>query len=150
MLTLLNPGPKSLEKDMDVFLRPLVDELKQLWHSGVRTRDAVTKKFFTMKAALLWTINDFPARSSLSDWRGQGYKACPTCNDDTAYVGHRRFLDAEHPWRINLDFNGQPEPRASPKQFSVDDIRDQLDRLLPRLPGKHPDFGGVEKKREDF
>nr|GFB85089.1 hypothetical protein [Tanacetum cinerariifolium] len=31
-----------------------------------------------MRALVLWTINDFPARSSLSGWSGQGYKACPT------------------------------------------------------------------------
>nr|GFC09874.1 hypothetical protein [Tanacetum cinerariifolium] len=60
---------------------------------------------FNMRAMVLWTINDFPARSSLSGWSGQGYKACPTCNKDTpsvrvliktAYVGHRRFLKKPH------------------------------------------------------
>lgn len=99
MLSLVIPGPKSPGKDMDVFLRPLVEELKQLWHTGVRTKDVLTNQFFNMKAVLLWTINDFPARSSLSGWSGQGYKACPTCNEDTpscrvtnkiAYVGQDR------------------------------------------------------------
>jgi len=106
MLTLLIPGPKSPGKDMDVFLRPLVDEFNDLWTKGVRTKDAATNTYFTMKVALLWTINDFPARSSLSGWSGQGYKACLTCNEDTpsmrvinkvVYVGHRRFLAANHP-----------------------------------------------------
>nr|GFB28964.1 hypothetical protein [Tanacetum cinerariifolium] len=31
MLTLLIPGPKSLSKDIDVYLRPLIDDLKDLW-----------------------------------------------------------------------------------------------------------------------
>ncbi|GJS11578.1 CACTA transposable element [Tanacetum coccineum] len=31
MLTLLIPGPKSLGKDIDVYLRPLIDDLKDLW-----------------------------------------------------------------------------------------------------------------------
>ncbi|XP_022019856.1 uncharacterized protein LOC110919916 [Helianthus annuus] len=159
MLTLLIPGPKSPGKDMDVFLRPLVDELKQLWQTGVRTKDAATNTYFTMKAALLWTINDFPARSSLSGWSGQGYMACPTCNQDTplirvtgkcAYVGHRRFLDANHPWRTSLDFNGRPETRDPPRQFSPADIEAQLGRLINRLPGKHPDFGGGRITRSDF
>nr|GEY22625.1 hypothetical protein [Tanacetum cinerariifolium] len=61
MLTLLIPGLKSPGKDIDVYLRPLIDDLK--------------------------TINDFPARSSLSGWSGQGYKACPTCNED--YLARR-------------------------------------------------------------
>ena len=105
MLTLLIPGPKSPGKDMDVFLRPLVDELKELWINGVETRDGRNNNMFKMHAALLWTVNDFPARSSLSGWSGQGYKACPTCNEDTSsirvigktsYVGHRRFLASNH------------------------------------------------------
>lgn len=40
MLTLLIPGPKGPGRDMDVFLRPLVDELKELW-IGVETVDAL-------------------------------------------------------------------------------------------------------------
>ena len=108
MLTLLIPGPKSPGKDMDVFLRPLVDELKDLWVNRVDTRDSTTNRMFKMRAALLWTVNDFPARSSFSGWSGQGYKACPTCNEDTtsirvigktSYVGHRRFLPSTHRMR---------------------------------------------------
>ena len=30
MLTLLIPGPQSLGKDMDIFLRPLIDEVDEL------------------------------------------------------------------------------------------------------------------------
>ncbi|XP_071729257.1 uncharacterized protein [Rutidosis leptorrhynchoides] len=42
MLTLLIPGPKLPRKDIDVYLRPLVDELKILWSEGVVTHDSVT------------------------------------------------------------------------------------------------------------
>ncbi|GKC97446.1 hypothetical protein Tco_1167721, partial [Tanacetum coccineum] len=41
---------------------------------------------FNMRAMVLWTINDFTARSSLSGWSGQDYRACPTCNKDTPSV----------------------------------------------------------------
>nr|GEY68423.1 hypothetical protein [Tanacetum cinerariifolium] len=83
MLTLLIPGPKSLGKDIDVYLRPLIDDLKVLWAKpGVETIDVATGIKFNMRAMVLWTINDFLARSSLSGWSGQGYKACP------AYVMH--------------------------------------------------------------
>ena len=34
MLTLLIPGPSSPGKNMDVFLQPLVEELKELWETG--------------------------------------------------------------------------------------------------------------------
>ncbi|KAI3723943.1 hypothetical protein L2E82_35705 [Cichorium intybus] len=132
MLSLLIPGLKSPGKDIDVFLRPLVEELKQLCQTRVHTKDAATNTFFTMKAALLWTINDYPARSSLSGWSGHGYKACPTCNEDTpsisvtnkiVCVGHRRFLAANHPLRKNLNFNGKQEIRPPPRQFSNADIK---------------------------
>ncbi|GJU81482.1 reverse transcriptase domain-containing protein [Tanacetum coccineum] len=81
MLTLLIPGPKSPGKDIDVYLRPLIDDLKDLWAKpGVETIDVATGQKFNMRAMVLWTINDFLARSSLPGWSGQGYRACPTCN----------------------------------------------------------------------
>nr|GFA41059.1 hypothetical protein [Tanacetum cinerariifolium] len=87
ILTLLIPGLKSSGKDIDVYLRPLIDDLKDLWaNPGVETIDVATGLKFNMRAMVLWTINDFPDRSSLFGWSGQGYKACPTCNEDTPYV----------------------------------------------------------------
>ncbi|GKD38630.1 hypothetical protein Tco_1258837 [Tanacetum coccineum] len=66
MLTLLIPSPKSQGKDIDVYLRPLTDDLKDLWAlKGVKTIDVATCYIFNMRAMLLWTINDFPARNSL-------------------------------------------------------------------------------------
>ena len=35
MLTLLIPGPNALGKEIDVYLRPLVDDLKELWVDGI-------------------------------------------------------------------------------------------------------------------
>ncbi|XP_062093425.1 uncharacterized protein LOC133799424 [Humulus lupulus] len=46
ILSILIPGPKSPGKDMDIFLRPLVDELKELWVNGVDTRDSITNTMF--------------------------------------------------------------------------------------------------------
>ena len=54
MLTLLIPSPQSPGKDMDVFLRLLLEELKELWESGIDTRYAGNdRKVFKMRAALL-------------------------------------------------------------------------------------------------
>nr|GFB70872.1 hypothetical protein [Tanacetum cinerariifolium] len=157
MLTLLIPGPKSPGKDIDVYLRPLIEDLKVLWdRKGVETIDVASGQKFNMRAMVLWTINDFPAGSSLSGWSGQGYKACPTCNKDTpsvrvlsktAYVGHRRFLKKPHKWRSSREFNGQTDNRDPPKEFGRDEILGQLDKLPTSLTGKHPSFGGVKIKR---
>ncbi|KAL5574711.1 hypothetical protein UlMin_016410 [Ulmus minor] len=131
MLSLLIPGPQSPGKDMDVF---------------------------KMRAALLWTVNNFPARSSLSGWSGQGYKVCPTCNENTpsmrvigktAYFGHRRFLPSTHRWRSNLDFDGRTDRKRPPRRFSSVDIMDQLRHVKTTIPGKHPNYGGVKRKRGD-
>ncbi|KAL5570413.1 hypothetical protein UlMin_026988 [Ulmus minor] len=159
MLSLLIPGPQSPGKDIDVFLRPLIDELKELWVHGLDTRDAAYENgVFRMRAALLWTVNDFPARSSLSGWSGQGYRACPTCNEDTpsmrviektAYFGHRRFLATNHHWRSNLQFDGCTERKRPPRRFSTTDILEQLHRVKTGIPGKHPNYGGVKRKRGD-
>nr|GEZ78909.1 hypothetical protein [Tanacetum cinerariifolium] len=148
MLTLLIPGPKSLGKDIDVYLRPLIDDLKFLWAKpGVENVYVATGLKFNMRAMVLWTINDFPARSSLSGWSGQGYKACPTCNEDTlsvrvlgktAYVGHKRFLKKPHKWRRSLEFTGETKNGYPPKEFSRDAIMTQLARLPMRVKGKHP------------
>nr|GEX47181.1 hypothetical protein [Tanacetum cinerariifolium] len=157
MLTLLIPGPKPPGKDIDVYLRPLIDDLKDLWAKpGVETIDVATGLKFKMRALVLWTINDFPARSSLSGWSGQGYKARPTCNEDTpsvrvlgktTYVGHKRFLKKPHNWRRSLEFNGETKNEDPPREFIRDAIMTQLARLPTCVKGKHPKFGGVKIKR---
>lgn len=81
MMSLLIPGPTQPGTNIDVYLRPLVDELKELWENGVMTYDAFTEQTFQMHAAVMWTIHDFPAYGDMSGWRTKGYLACPTCND---------------------------------------------------------------------
>ena len=83
MLSLLIPDPTSLGNDIDVYLQSLVEELKELWDVGVKTFDVSSKKSFQMHAALLWTINDFPAYGDISGWSTKGALACPLCNYDS-------------------------------------------------------------------
>nr|GFA32168.1 hypothetical protein [Tanacetum cinerariifolium] len=95
---------------------PLVKELKTFWKKArVKTLDVAINTEFLTRAMLLWTISNFPARSSLSDWSGQSNLACPTCNKETpstrvnrktTYVGHRRFLPIKHRWRNDKTFKG--------------------------------------------
>lgn len=103
MLSLLISGPRQPGNDIDVYLAPLVDDLKNLWDKGIEVYDAYKQQLFTLKAVLLWTINDFPAYGNLSGCVVKGYYACPICGEDTysnrlkhgkknVYTGHRRFL----------------------------------------------------------
>lgn len=80
-LTIIIPGPRNPKKKIDVYLQPLVDELLQLWEVGVQTYDISLKQNFQMKAALMWTISDFPAYGMLSGWSTAGRLSCPYCMD---------------------------------------------------------------------
>ena len=46
MMSMLIPGPKSPGMNIDVYLRPLIDELKDLWEKGVDTWDDKGKEEF--------------------------------------------------------------------------------------------------------
>ncbi|XP_049410510.1 uncharacterized protein LOC125873672 [Solanum stenotomum] len=77
------PGPSNPKSEIDVYLQPLIDELKLLWSDGVETWDISRKQNFNMCATLMWTINDFPAYGMLSGWMTVGKLACPYCMEDT-------------------------------------------------------------------
>ncbi|XP_052621679.1 uncharacterized protein LOC128127271 [Lactuca sativa] len=154
-LTLLIPGPKSPGKDFDIFLRPLVDELKVLWGNGVQAYDEDSKSLFTLHAAIIWTISDFPAYAYLSGWSTMGKLACPICLEDTrsrrirgkqCYIGHRCFLSKTHRWRNSKEFDGKKELREKPRRFTGDQILTQLADIPRRTTGKAP--SNVDKKRK--
>lgn len=65
-MTLLVSGPNDPTKNLNVYLRPLINELIQLWQTGVQTYDASTKTNFTLRASLLWTITDYPGLAMVS------------------------------------------------------------------------------------
>ncbi|CAM8994194.1 unnamed protein product [Rhodiola kirilowii] len=79
MLPLLISGPRQPGNDIDVYLAPLIDDMKLLWNDGVRTYDTSKHEYFTMCAMLLCMINDFPTYGNLSGYSVKGYKACPVC-----------------------------------------------------------------------
>ncbi|KAL6533628.1 hypothetical protein OROHE_013461 [Orobanche hederae] len=135
-LTVLIPGPKSPGKCLDVYLRPLIDELKLLWQNGVPTYDKFTDTMFTMRAAVMWTISDFPAYGMLAACRTKGYNGCPICLDDVnsswhagkvCYLGHRRWLPHDHPWRQDEGhFDGTVENNPKPRSWSGEEILERL------------------------
>jgi hypothetical protein len=67
MMPVLIQGPKQPGNDIDVYLRPLVEELQLLWSKlGVRVWDEYKQEEFYLRALLFMTINDWPALSNLS------------------------------------------------------------------------------------
>ncbi len=112
-LSLIIPGPKNPKNNLDVYLQPLVEELKMLWEVGVTTYDISKKQNFQLRASLLWTINDFPAYGMLSGWctAAMSKTACPYCMGESKAFGlhnktcwfdcHRQFLPTRHMFRKN-------------------------------------------------
>ncbi|XP_074360953.1 uncharacterized protein LOC141701189 [Apium graveolens] len=68
ILSTLISGPDSPKNSIDVFMQPLISELKELWEVGVNTYDALADEDFNLRARVLWTISDFPGYAMLSGW----------------------------------------------------------------------------------
>ncbi|XP_073120575.1 uncharacterized protein [Henckelia pumila] len=141
MLTLLISGPKQPGNDIDVYLAPLVDDLKCLWEIGVDAYDAYRKEYFSLRAVLLWTINDFPAYGNMSGCVVKGYQACPIYGEETystrlkhsrkmSYTSHRRFLPRNHPYRRQKKaFNGKQEFNPAPKPLTGLEVLERVDKI---------------------
>jgi hypothetical protein len=57
-LALVIMGPKKPKKQMNIFLRPLMEEVKEPWQ-GVDGYDSHLKCRFNLRAAYLWSIHDY-------------------------------------------------------------------------------------------
>ncbi|XP_019238267.1 PREDICTED: uncharacterized protein LOC109218359 [Nicotiana attenuata] len=68
ILSTIIPGKQMPGNDIDVYLQPLIQELRELWYDGVHTLDSSKNEIFKMRAALMWTISDFSGLGTLSGW----------------------------------------------------------------------------------
>ena len=156
-MALLIPGPKSLGKDFDVFLQPLIEDLIGLWE-GVSTLDACTGKKFDLRAAVLWCIHDYPALSTLSGRTTKWYYACIHCDKDPlsreirnkiCYIRHRCYLFRGHAWWRTLAFDGKRENKEEPCKFTLKEVLEDLEKVKDVRLGKHPDITGNKRKRNE-
>jgi hypothetical protein len=122
LLTILISGPTQPGVDMDVFLEPLMEDMKIMWETCVQMLDGYRKDSFTLRAIIFVTINDYPALFTLSG-QFKGKVGCTVCIDETAYVSlaaskkivymrHTRFLLEGHRYRMRkmdkyFDNNGE-------------------------------------------
>jgi len=83
LMPLLIPGPNAPRNYINIYLQPLIQELKELWEVGVKTYDNSKKEMFQLHACLLWTVSDFLAYSNLFGWSTKGKYACPCCQANT-------------------------------------------------------------------
>ena len=76
-------GLKQPGNDIDVYLSPLIQDLKLMWDQGVEVFDEFANETFKMHVMLFCTVNDFLAYGNLSRYSVKGHKACPICEEDT-------------------------------------------------------------------
>jgi hypothetical protein len=139
-------GPHQPCIDINVYLRPLVDDLKTLWLEGVKVYDAYKRVPFTLHGMLFTTITDIPGGRSMSG-QCKGEKDCAHCLDDIetlwlnnsrkqVYVPHRRFLPQSHAYRqMKHQFDVTRELASAPRHFSGPYVYN-LVKDLPNAHGK--------------
>lgn len=160
LLTMLISGPKQPGNDIDVYLEPLIDDLKVLWEGVHGVYDASRNEYFTLRAALFWTINDFPAYGNLSGSIVKGYNACPICVEKTLpkrlkhsqkliYLRHRRWKERYHPYRRQrAAFDNQQEYETAPVPLTGEEVLKRMEKEVLVWPfGKknpRPPYKGDE------
>jgi len=76
-------SPKQSGNDIDVYLSPLIEDLKLMWDQGVEVFDGFASETFKLHAMLFCTINDFPTYGNLSGYSVKGHKACPIWKENS-------------------------------------------------------------------
>ncbi|XP_004301612.1 PREDICTED: uncharacterized protein LOC101300922 [Fragaria vesca subsp. vesca] len=163
MPSLLISGPKQPGNDIDVYLEPLIDDLKLLWAGVSGVYDAVKNEIFTLRAILFWIINDFPAYGNLSGSIVKGYHGCPICLDQTeptrlktgrkmSHNNNKRFLEKYHPYRkLKAAFNNRTKDKTAPVPLTGEELLSRLEQEVAKLPlgkkDKTPKYKGGEDER---
>jgi hypothetical protein len=118
-LCLIIPGPDHPRIRINVMLKPLIEELKQLW-KGVEVHDYNQKQKFNLRVAYLWPVHDFRAYNIFSGWSCNRILTCPICMKDTScfclYLGGGSgtliVIDVFCPWITHLGWTATHSRRA--------------------------------------
>jgi hypothetical protein len=127
LLSILIQGPKHPSTDIDVFLKPLMQEMETLWKEGIDIVDGFTWQTFNLRAIIFITIYDYQALFVLSG-QIKDRMGCTVCMDDTissflegsrkvVYLGYRCFLVEGYRYRskkFNNFFDGRLELHSAP------------------------------------
>ncbi|XP_075085065.1 uncharacterized protein LOC142168301 [Nicotiana tabacum] len=139
-------GPHNPKKLIDIYMQPLIDELKLLWHQDVETYDISTKQNFRFCAALMWTINDFSTYIMMFEWSTVVKLACLTCVEDTKvftlkhggkntwFDYHHHLLPIDHEFRRNTSafMKNKIDYEEPPSVLSPEEIWNRV-RDLPKV-----------------
>lgn len=127
--SLLIPGPSAMGNNIDIYLQPLIYDLNDLWEVRIMIYDASVKRYFQLRASLMWTIINFLGYANLLGWSTKVALVCPIRHKiahsqrlkhgGNFFYGHRRFLDRDYKFRNNARlFYGIEEYRGPPHRLS--------------------------------
>jgi len=164
MLSMMISGPRQPGNDIDVYLSPLIEDLRLLWDEGIEVFDAYEKVNFNLRALLFCMINDFPAYGNLSGYSVKGHRACLICEENTSYhqlkhgrktcyIGHQRFLKCNHPYRrLKKAFNGCQEDRTTPRPLTGEEVYNRVCQVEVTYGKtlKHSGVKNIWKKKSIF
>jgi hypothetical protein len=102
MMLILISDPQQPGININVYLGPLMDDMKKLWLEGIQIYDVFKKEPFTLHGMILCTVTALPSGRSVSR-QCKGEKDCMHYLDDIetiwlnhskkrVYVRHRCFL----------------------------------------------------------
>ncbi|XP_054820649.1 uncharacterized protein LOC129319574 [Prosopis cineraria] len=142
MLSLLISGSKQPDNDIDVYLEPLIEDLKLLWEIGIEVYDAYKEEIFNLRAMLFSTINDFPAYEGTHSVRLQhGIK--------NVYLGHRKWLSDKYRYRRwKKSFNRTSKEGRPPKELTGEELFEKvkdIDIQFSKPFAKHVGTSGWKK-----
>ena len=129
-------GPRQSRNEIDVYLSPLIEDLRMLWEEGVDVFYGYRQQNFKLRAMIFCTINDFTAYGNLSGYSVKGHHACPICEQHTSYlqlkhgkkivyIRHQKFLRPNHPYRrLKNAFNGCQEHQIARTPLTGEQVYD--------------------------
>ena len=86
LLCMMIAGQRRLGNDIDVYVIPLIKNLRKLWEDGVDVWDRNLQQSFRLCSMVFCTIDDFPAYGNLSGYSVKGHHACPICERETSFI----------------------------------------------------------------
>lgn len=135
--SILIPGPKK-PKDINSFLRPLVDELIDLENGRVTVADGDTGEKFVLRAHVLMVTGDGPAAADAMGMKtpGNAFRPCRMCE----IAGVRRTDVRQSPYYIphtSYPFDSPPiRTRLRTDIETVEIAGDDESRMLTGIKGK--------------
>jgi len=122
-------------------MQPVYDELIELFDIGMPTYDVSRDEVFQLRATLMYTISDYPGAGILAQFSTNSQLGCMSCEEETSsmrlkhgykqcYMGHRRFLPADHEFRYDAkSFDGTEEHRSKPVPCSGINLLEKIESI---------------------